>query len=59
MGGSSTSAVLSKPCPTDYHHFRSLSNQMEGAIYNNDEDLKNWLYNFYAVRPRDFEGADC
>ena len=40
--------------PTDYHLFRSLSNQMSGITFTNDEDLKNWLTNYFESRPGDF-----
>ena len=40
--------------PTDYHLFRSLSNQMSGVTFNNEEDLENWLNNFFESRPADF-----
>ena len=40
--------------PTDYHLFRSLSNQMRGVTFDGEEDLKNWLNNFFDTRPGDF-----
>ncbi|KAK6760575.1 hypothetical protein RB195_021874 [Necator americanus] len=40
--------------PTDYHLFRSLSNQMQGVTFDNNEDLENWLNNFFESRPGGF-----
>ena len=40
--------------PSDFHVFHSLSNQMLGATFKNDEDLKNWLKNYFASRKGDF-----
>ncbi|KAK6767034.1 hypothetical protein RB195_026541 [Necator americanus] len=40
--------------PTDYHLFRSLSNQMRGVTFDNNEDLENWLNNFFESRPGGF-----
>lgn len=40
--------------PTDYHLFRSMSNQMRGVTFDGEEDLKNWLNNFFDTRPGDF-----
>ena len=40
--------------PTDYYLFRSLSNHMRGIIFDNEEDLRNWLNKFCDTRPRDF-----
>ena len=39
---------------TDYHLFRSLSNHMRGVTFDNEEDLKNWVNNFFDTRPGDF-----
>ena len=46
--------------PTDYHLFRSLSNQMRGVTFYTNEDLENWLNNFFESRPDDFwrDGID-
>lgn len=52
--------VLSHPpyspdlAPTDYHLFRSMSNQMRGVTFTDDEDLKNWLNNFFDTRTDEF-----
>lgn len=40
--------------PTDYHLFRSMSNQIRGVTFSNDEDLKRWLINYFESRPDDF-----
>ena len=40
----------------DYYLFRSLSNHMRGVIFDNEEDLKNWLNKFFDTRPGDFCG---
>ncbi|CAH2101638.1 unnamed protein product [Euphydryas editha] len=36
--------------PTDYHLFRSLSNHMRGVTFDKEEDLKDWLNNFFDTR---------
>jgi hypothetical protein len=52
--------ILSHPpyspdlAPSDYHLFRSLSNNLRGASFNNDADLQNWLDDFFfAAKPTD------
>ncbi len=40
--------------PTDYHLFRSLSNQMRGITFENDGHLETWLSDFFGSRSRDF-----
>ncbi|UYV81744.1 hypothetical protein LAZ67_20002183, partial [Cordylochernes scorpioides] len=40
--------------PTDYHLFRSMSNHMRGITFDDEEDLKTWLNNFFDTRPGDF-----
>ncbi|UYV66819.1 hypothetical protein LAZ67_4002984 [Cordylochernes scorpioides] len=40
--------------PTDYHLFRSMSNHMRGTTFDEEEDLKTWLNNFFDTRPDDF-----
>ncbi|RCN35248.1 putative dTDP-4-dehydrorhamnose 3,5-epimerase [Ancylostoma caninum] len=40
--------------PTEYHLFRSLFNQMRGLTSGNEEDLENWLTNYFEPRPREF-----
>ena len=32
--------------PSDYHLFRSMSNQMRGVTFSDEDDLKAWLDNF-------------
>ncbi|UYV80945.1 hypothetical protein LAZ67_19002237 [Cordylochernes scorpioides] len=36
--------------PTDYHLFRSMSNHMRGTTFDDEEDLKTWLNNFFDTR---------
>ena len=40
--------------PTDYHLFRSLSNQMRGLTFDNEEDLENWLTTYFESKSDDF-----
>lgn len=40
--------------PTDFHLFRSLSNEMRGVSFNNDVELKVWLEEFFESKPADF-----
>ncbi|UYV74835.1 hypothetical protein LAZ67_12001208 [Cordylochernes scorpioides] len=40
--------------PTDYHLFRSMSNHMRGTTFDDEEDLKTWLNNFFDTGPGDF-----
>lgn len=40
--------------PTDFHLYRSLSNEMRGVTFKNEEDLKNWLNKFFETRTGDF-----
>ncbi|UYV82650.1 hypothetical protein LAZ67_22000380 [Cordylochernes scorpioides] len=40
--------------PTDYHLYRSMSNHMRGTTFNNEENLKTWLNNFFYTRPGEF-----
>ena len=37
--------------PMDYYLYRSLSNHMRGVTFDNEEDLKNWLNNFFDTKP--------
>ncbi|UYV66440.1 hypothetical protein LAZ67_4001681 [Cordylochernes scorpioides] len=39
---------------SDYHLFRSMSNHMRGTTFDDEEDLKTWLNNFFDTRPGDF-----
>jgi hypothetical protein len=40
--------------PSDYHLFRSLSNNLSGVSFNNDGELQNWLDDFFTAKPEDF-----
>jgi transposase len=40
--------------PSDYHLFRSLSNNLRGVCFNNDAELQNWLDEFLMAKPADF-----
>jgi hypothetical protein len=50
---SSTYALLSVPCPLDYHLFCFLSNNLCGVSFNNDAELQNWL-NFFTAKLANF-----
>jgi histone-lysine N-methyltransferase SETMAR len=39
--------------PSDYHLFRSLSNNLLGVSSNNDAELQNWLDVFFTSKPVD------
>lgn len=40
--------------PTDFYLFRSVSNQMRGVTFTNDEDLKTWLDHFFQNQTENF-----
>jgi hypothetical protein len=40
--------------PSDYHLFRSLSNNILGASFNNDAEFRNWFDDFFTSKPVDF-----
>ena len=40
--------------PSDYHLFRSLSNQINGVTFNNDDELRSLLDDYFSTRPADF-----
>jgi hypothetical protein len=40
--------------PSNYHLFRSLSNNLRGVSFNNDVELQNWLDDFFTAKPADF-----
>jgi hypothetical protein len=40
--------------PSDYHLFRSLSNNLRGVFFNNDVGLQNWFDDFFSIKPEDF-----
>jgi hypothetical protein len=39
--------------PSDYHLFRSFSNNLRGVSFN-DAELQNWLDNFLTAKPSGF-----
>jgi hypothetical protein len=39
---------------SDYHLFRSLSNNLRGVSFNNDAELQNWVDEFIKAKPADF-----
>ena len=43
--------------PTDFHLFRSLSNNLRDVSFNDNEELKMWLDNFLAPSPVIFTTA--
>jgi hypothetical protein len=54
-GDSSTSALLSGPCPNGFPLLPlSPSNNLRGVSFNNDAELQNWLSDFFRVKPADF-----
>jgi hypothetical protein len=40
--------------PSDYHLFRSLSNNLPAVSFNNDAEIQNWLDDFFGAKPADF-----
>jgi hypothetical protein len=40
--------------PSDYHLFRSLSNNLFGVPFNSDAELQNWLDEFFTAKLADF-----
>jgi hypothetical protein len=40
--------------PSDYHLFRSLSNNLGGVSFNNGAELQNRLDDFFTAKPVDF-----
>jgi hypothetical protein len=40
--------------PSDYHRFRSLSNNLRGVSFNNDAEHQNWLDDFFTAKPANF-----
>jgi hypothetical protein len=40
--------------PSDYHFFRSLSNNLCGVSFSNDVELQNWLDDFFTAKLADF-----
>jgi hypothetical protein len=39
---------------SDYHLFRSLSNNLRGVSVNKDAEYQNWLDDFSTAKPADF-----
>jgi hypothetical protein len=39
--------------PSDYHLFRSVSNNLRGVSFN-DAELQNWFDDFFTAKPADF-----
>jgi hypothetical protein len=37
--------------PSDYHLFRSLSNNLRVVSFNNDAELQNWLDDLFTAKP--------
>ena len=40
--------------PSDYHLFRSLSNDLRGKNFDNEKTLKKYLQDFFDSNPREF-----
>jgi histone-lysine N-methyltransferase SETMAR len=40
--------------PSDYYLFRALQNALRGVTFNNDEELQNWLENWFASKDAAF-----
>ena len=40
--------------PSDYHLFRTLSNDMRGKKFKDEDDLKNYPQNFFDSNPKEF-----
>lgn len=40
--------------PSDYHLFRSLQNFLNGKNFNNDDDVKSYLVQFFADKNQQF-----
>lgn len=40
--------------PSDYYLFRAMSNELADQHFDKDEDVKNWLTNFFNSKPRVF-----
>ncbi|UYV75064.1 hypothetical protein LAZ67_12002287 [Cordylochernes scorpioides] len=39
---------------TDYHLFHSMSNHMRSTTFDDEDDLKTWLNNFFDTKPGEF-----
>jgi hypothetical protein len=42
------------PAPSDYHLFRSFSNNLRGVSFNNNVEFQNWLDDFFTAKSADF-----
>ena len=40
--------------PSDYHLFRSLSNDLRGRKFTNEDELKSYLQNFFDSKSKSF-----
>jgi hypothetical protein len=40
--------------PSDYHLFRSFSNNLRGVSFNNDAELQKWFDEIFTAKPEDF-----
>lgn len=40
--------------PSDYHLFRSMQHSLRDTQFKNDEEIKNWLDDFFASKPAEF-----
>lgn len=40
--------------PSDFHLFRSLSNNLQGNSFPNENALRTWLDDFFIAKPQDF-----
>uniref|UniRef100_A0A1I7YDW0 Mariner Mos1 transposase n=1 Tax=Steinernema glaseri TaxID=37863 RepID=A0A1I7YDW0_9BILA len=37
--------------PSDYHLFRSMSNELAGVHFDSDEAVENWIQKFFGSQP--------
>ena len=40
--------------PSDFHLFLSMSNALRNKAFANDDELNQWLLNFFALKPASF-----
>ena len=40
--------------PSDFHLFLSMSNTLRNKVFTNDDELNQWLVNFFASKPASF-----
>ena len=43
--------------PSDYHLFRSLSNDMRGKMFKEEKDLKSYLQAFFDLKSEEFNAS--